>query len=99
MNNNIGHDFIALCTTENKSNKEIALKLHWSFAHLQKLLKLINNTRKEQSENVDLKREVKEITNNCEICKRYKEAPPQQVAPLPMASRLQETVAMDLKYY
>ena len=78
VNNNNEHDLTVLCITENKSNKEIALKLHHSFAHpsAEKLLKLINNSRKEWSGNADLKREVKEITNNCEMCNRYKKAPP-----------------------
>ena len=30
---------------------------------------------------------------------RYKRAPPRPAVSLPMASRFQETVAMDLKYY
>ena len=101
VNNNNEHNLIVLHTTESKSNKEIALKLHHSFAHpsAEKLLKLINNSGKERSENADLEREVKEITRNCEICKRHKKAPPRPVVSLPMASRFQETVAMDLKYY
>ena len=101
MNNNYEHDLIVFHINENKSNKDIALKLHCSFAHsfAEKLLKLINSSRKEWSENADLKREVKEITNNCEIYKRYKKAPPRPVVSLPMASHFQETVAIDLKYY
>ena len=81
-------------------------KLHWnSIAHLhiypspEKLQKLINNLGKECSENADLKREAKRITNNYEICKRYKKAPPLPVVSLSMASRFQETVTMDLNYY
>ena len=78
------------------------MKLHRSFAHLsfsRKLQKLINNLGKECSENADLKREAKKITNNYEICKRYKKAPPIPVVSLSMASRFQETVTMDLNYY
>ena len=58
VNSNNEHDLIVLCTTENKSNKEIALKLHRSSAHpsAKKLLKLINNSGKEWYENADLKR-------------------------------------------
>ena len=46
VNNSIEHDLIVLRTTKNKSNKEIALKLHCSFTYppAEKLLKLINNS-------------------------------------------------------
>ena len=101
VNKNLEHHPIILRATENKSNKEIAVKLHRSFAHpsAEKLLKLINNSGQEWSENADLKKEIKEVTINCEICKRYKKAPPRPVVSLPIACQFQETVAMDLKYY
>ena len=101
VNKNLEHHPIILRATENKSKKEIAVKLHRSFAHrpAEKLLKLINNSGQEWSENADLKKEIKEVTINCEICKRYKKAPPQPVVSLPKACQFQETVAMDLKYY
>ena len=43
------HHHTVLRTTEEKSNKEIATKLHRSFAHrsIDKLLALINNSGKE----------------------------------------------------
>ena len=84
-----------------KSNKDKAKKLHWSFAHPSedKLLKLINSSGKEWSENMDLKNEIKNVTNNCQICKIYKKPPPQPIVSLPMATRFQETVAMDLKQF
>ena len=100
VNSNNEHDLIVLRSTKNKSNEEIALKLHRSFAHpsIEKTLNLINNLGKGWSEHVNLKIEVKEITTNSEIFKRYKKAPPRPVMSLPMASRFQETVTMDLKF-
>ena len=100
VNSNNEHDLIVLRSTKNKSNEEIALKLYRSFAHpsTEKTLNLINNLGKGWSEHVNLKIEVKEITTNSEIFKRYKKAPPRPVMSLPMASRFQETVTMDLKF-
>ena len=63
VNNNNEHDLILFRITENKSTKEIAMKLYRSFAHLsaEKLMKLRNNSGKGWSENADLKRETKKI--------------------------------------
>ena len=36
------------------------------------------------------------MTENCEICKRYKKPPPIPIVGLPLATTLNECVAMDL---
>ena len=81
-------DHIILRAVNTKSNKDIAKKLHWSFAHPSedKLLKLINSSGKEWSENMDLKNEIKNVTNNCQICKIYKKPPPRPIVSLPLAT-------------
>ena len=49
--------------------------------------------------NQNLVQEIKNVSNNCPICKKYKKIPPRPVAGLPMATEFQETVAMELKFY
>ena len=92
---------IILRLVESISDRDIALKLHRSFAHpsKEKLLKLITTAGKEWSENENLAKEIKEVTENCEICKKYKKPPPRPCVSLPMASQFQESIAMDLKQY
>lgn len=94
-------DHIILRAVNTKSNKDIAIKLHRSFAHPseEKLLKLLNSSGKEWSENVELKNEIKKVTDNCQICKIYKKPPPRPTVSLPMSNQFQETVAMDLKQF
>ena len=94
-------DHIILHAVNTKSNKDIAIKLHRSFAHPseEKLLKLINSSGKEWSENVELKNEIKKVTDNCQICKIYKKPPPRPIVSLPMSNQFQQTVAMDLKQF
>ena len=92
---------IVLRVTQEKSDKEIAIKLHRSFGHpsANKLLQLVGNAGKRWSSNENLKKEIQEVTDHCKICQIYKKPPPRPVDSLPMASTFQETVAMDLKYY
>lgn len=101
VNNDNISDKIILRLTEPKSDRDIALKLHRSFAHpsKEKLLKLITSAGKEWSENENLLKEIKEVTENCEICKKYKKPPPRPCVSLPMSSQFQESIAMDLKQY
>ena len=100
-NNKLHHEHITLKITNPKTNHDIAIKLHRSFAHpsSDKLLKLVNNAGPQWSNNKDLKKEIINVTQQCQVCKIYKKSPPRPVASLPMASNFQETVAMDLKKY
>jgi transposase InsO family protein len=93
--------YIVLKVTECKSNKEIAIKLHRCFGHPSagRLLRLINSAGETWSRNESLKREINEVTNNCDVCKVFKKPPPRPRVGLPMASEFQEVVAMDLKMY
>lgn len=92
---------ITLAVRSEMSNKDIAIKLHRQFAHptKERLLSLLCKAGKTWSENTDLIKEVKEISDNCDICKKYKKTPARPVVGLPMASMFLETVAMDLKEY
>ena len=42
---------------------------------------------------------IKEVSKTCRTCNRYQTAPSKPVVGLPMATKFQETVAMDLKVY
>ena len=85
-------------TKANMSVKEIAIKLHKQFAHPseERLLRLINNS--EDGNNIELKNEVKGISRNCDVCKRYKHAPRRPVVGMPVATRFNQIIAMDIKF-
>ena len=76
-----------------------SLKLsHRQFAHpsaknLKALLKKAEQLDDEISQIVD------NISAECETCKRYKKTPPTPVASLPLSTRLNEVIAMDLKKF
>ena len=65
---------IVLKVTECKSNKEIAIKLHRCFGHpsASRLLRLVNSAGETWSRNASLKKEINEVTNNCEVYKVLK---------------------------
>ena len=92
---------ITLTTTHAKTNSEIASKLHRCFAHPSpdKIIKLVNSAGPYWSQNSDLKHEIKKVSENCDVCKIYRKAPPRPIVSLPMCSSFQEIVAMDLKQY
>ena len=47
----------------------------------------------------ELKTLIKKISAECQICQMYKKTPPQPIVGLPMATALQECVAMNLNFY
>ena len=90
---------ITLALPEVKGNYKVALKLHRQFPHptQEKLLKVINNAGHPWSTKNELKQKIKEVSNTSTTCKLYEKTPPRPAVELPMATRFQETVAMDLK--
>ena len=90
-----------LTLTHDKTNHEIASKLHRCFAHPSpdKIIKLVNSAGPQWSQNSDLKHEIKKVSENCDVCKIYRKAPSRPIVSLPMCSSFQEIVAMDLKQY
>ena len=73
--------------TINMSKIDMAQKLHRQFAHppVEKLLKLIRLS--EHKDDLDLQQEVKNVTDKCITCMRYKKAPPRPVVGMPLASK------------
>ena len=92
---------ITLISRKNQTNKQIALRLHRQFAHasLNQLLSLLKKAGNPWSQNKELHDELQKINKECETCQRYRKTSPRPVVGLPMATKFQETVAMDLKFY
>ena len=78
---------------------KIATKLHRQFCHCSanKLVKLIKESNLWPTDEMsDIIREVKNVTENCNICKRYKRSPSTPVVCCSLSSFFNEVVAMDL---
>ena len=92
---------IRFTRTNNKSDKDIAIKLHRQFAQLpsNKLIKLIYLGGQEWRNNKNLKAEILKVTNECNTCQTFKKPSPRPVVGLPMVSQFLECVAIDLKFY
>ena len=93
---------ITLSSKHSTSKTAIANKLHCQFTHPppEKLLCLLNSAGDPWSEDEELKNEIKLISKNCLTCKLYKKpAHKKPTVGLPNASRFQELVATDLKFY
>ena len=92
---------ITLTLQSTKTKKEVAIKLHRQFAHatLKSLMNLIENADEELRNDTELHNEIENAVKNCETCQKYKKSPPRPIVGLPMATRFQEIVAMDLKFY
>ena len=90
--------YLAVGDKHPDEKKKVIQKLHRQFAHpsatsLKALLKSADVLDKESEEKIT------EITENCTICKRYKKTPSRPAVCLPLATRFNETVAMDLKEF
>ena len=78
--------------------RPIALKLHKQFGH-PTAINLIKLIRSAGIDNSDLEREIDGAAKNCEVCVRYKKASLRPVVSMPMATKFNESVAMDLKVW
>lgn len=85
------------CTQDNTECLKRALKLHKQFAHPSstKLKKLIHDAGIVDHPIFD---SIDKVTQDCSICKRYKQTPPRPAVAFPLASTFNDTVAMDLKF-
>ena len=83
------------CMTTSPSKNDI-IKLHRQFGHCKesRLLKLIESSKiwndKEQVSKI-----VKDVSENCDTCKRYKRRSLKPIVSLSLASEFHQTVAMD----
>ena len=78
---------------------KVAQKLHSQFAHpsANRLIKLVSAAG--MGDDSELIREIREVAENCKICKEYKRPSPRPVVGMPLASSFNEVVAMDLKMF
>ena len=74
-----------------------ATKLHKRFAHAsaERLIKLIKECAK--VDDADLFKELKKIDEKCEFCKKHKRSAPRPTVGLPLATRFNQVVGLDLK--
>ena len=79
----------------------IADKIHHQFAHApaDKLMHLLDNAGPPWCDDSHFKDQLKSTVRECKTCKLYKKPLPTPVVAMPLASRFQQTVAMDLKFY
>lgn len=87
---------IALVALKGSDVRKTALKLHRQFGHptSEKLIKLINNAGMKNSE---LEQTIQKVTKECVVCFKFRKAKPRPVVSMPMASKFNEVIAMDLK--
>ena len=80
-----------------QDKKKMALKLHCQFSHPapKRLLQLVRSAG--LGNDSDLIHEINEVSKNCKICLEYKRPSPRPVVGLPLATRFNQMVAMDLK--
>ena len=76
----------------------MALKLHRQFGHPNstKLVKLIKSAG---IRDTDLERELEKLSKSCETCLKFKRPVPRPIVALPLASKFNQVVAMDLKSF
>ena len=92
---------VTLNLYECQDNKKLAKRMHSNFAHpsSERLLRLVNSAEEKWSNNNELKEAIRKVTESCVICKKHKKTPPRPVVGFPMATKFNECVAMDLKFY
>ena len=79
-----------------KDLHKTALKWHKQFAHPppRKLLDLLSRAK---IDNKQMAEAIHNVSTNCDTCQRYRKVPNKPVVCFPLASRFNETVALDLK--
>ena len=86
------------CTFPNMSHEQIALKLHRQFSH-QPSERLIKLLEKSHYRNEELNTKIEEISKDCYICKKYRKlSMPKPVLSMPVATKFNDVVVMDIKY-
>ncbi|XP_071118367.1 uncharacterized protein [Haliotis cracherodii] len=81
-----------------QEKKKKILKLHRQFAHpsSRRLLMLLEDAGIKDDTNQAL---VDEVAQECDVCLKFKKTPARPVVSLPLATKFNEVVAMDLKFW
>ena len=84
---------------EARDFRKMAAKLHRQFGHppAQSLINLLKNSHLRR--NRDLMKEIQIFSDSCEVCKKFKKPPPRPIVSMPLASKFNECLAMDLKIW
>ena len=92
----MGHTEMIMLAGDNTNTRAIADKLHKQFAHPspEKLIRLV---RQSGITDKKLEREINSVTKQCITCLKHRRTPPRPVVSLPMSSKFNDVVAMDLK--
>lgn len=77
---------------------KIATKLHKQFGHPIDSSKLKTLLQDANVEDKELFQQIDNVTNSCDTCSRYMKARSRPIVSLPMASDVNECLAMDLKF-
>lgn len=90
---------VFLATEPIQDRKKIARKIHKQFGHpsVEKLIKLIKQST--LGNDKLLFEEIRKISEECEVCLRYKRTPPKPAVSLPLSNEFNQCVAMDIKTY
>ena len=88
---------LAMGDTTEEKNKDL-LKLHRQYSHpsVRRLKLLLKDANFEDKESFKL---IEEITDNCDLCKKYRRTPSRPVTCIPLAREFNEVVAIDLKVW
>ncbi|KAL5015625.1 hypothetical protein ScPMuIL_007295, partial [Solemya velum] len=89
---------VKLDEMDEKKRHATLLKLHKQFAHppTNRLIALLKDACVWKDEYLEM---LSKIGEDCNMCKVYARSPPRPVVSMPMASRFNEKVAMDLKQW
>ena len=89
-----------VATGNNESKNDIAIKLHWQFAHPshEKLLKLLNSAGNPLQSDKELKKLIKKVIDESAIRKIYWKIAQRPIVGLPVATSFQECIAVNLKF-
>ena len=82
---------------DDQANVKKITKLHKQFAH-PRSIKLKELIRKSGVNDKSIEQIVDTVSDNCDICKRFRRLPLRPVVVFPLASEFNEVVAMDLKF-
>ena len=100
LNSNDVNDVLWTCNDDyrNGNIEKIVRKLHRQFAHPSalKLKELLKNAKKL---NIQYSKAIDKVSTECDTCTRFKKPLPRPIVSLPLATKFNETVAMDLKMW
>ena len=70
------------------------LHLHFSHPNPQKLISLLKDANVDDNELIAM---ISDVSDNCEICFKYKNSRPRAILGFPLVKHFNETVALDSK--